>query len=374
MRKRQGLLLIMDGLGDRPHPLLKGKTPLEDATTPNLDKLAASGMCGNVYPISPGIPVGTDVGHLHIFGYDSAKFYRGRGPLEAASGGIDVRPGDVAFRGNFGTMDEHGIVTDRRAGRIRAGTEKLAEALDGLRLSDGTAVLARALTEHRVAIVLRNHSLSDQITGTDPGTAREGNPLASPAPLDDTPEAQRTAKALQEFTTRSYELLRHHPVNQTRTKQGLPPANIVITRGAGMKTEIPSMTKRYGLKAACIAGDQTVGGIAKQVGMDYYSDPAFTGSFRTDYTGKARLALRLLADGYHWVVVHIKGSDLAGHDNLPEEKRAIIERVDAMTGLLLGALDLSEYVGVVGHPVSVWLDSGVGLTRQLRRQDWTLTS
>ena len=102
MRKKQGLLIIMDGLGDRPDPVLGGMTPLESASTPNMERLLLMGMCGNVYPIAPGIPVGTDVGHLQIFGYDSSRVYRGRGPLEASSGGLELMDGDVAFRGYGG--------------------------------------------------------------------------------------------------------------------------------------------------------------------------------------------------------------------------------------------------------------------------------
>lgn len=119
MRKRQGILIISDGLGDRPNKELNGLTPLEKANTPNLNRLAADGMCGNVYPKLPGIRVGTDVGHLEIFGYDSDEVYPGRGPLEAMSAGIEIKDGDVAFRGNFGTIDDNNIVIDRRAGRIR---------------------------------------------------------------------------------------------------------------------------------------------------------------------------------------------------------------------------------------------------------------
>ena len=174
MRKKQGLLIIMDGLGDRPDPVLGGMTPLESASTPNMERLLLMGMCGNVYPIAPGIPVGTDVGHLQIFGYDSSRVYRGRGPLEASSGGLELMDGDVAFRGNFATVTEDMAVVDRRAGRISQGTEFLAQAVNGMVLSDGTRVLAKELTEHRIAVVLRGEGLSDAISCTDPGTTEEG--------------------------------------------------------------------------------------------------------------------------------------------------------------------------------------------------------
>lgn len=341
MRKKQGLLVIMDGLGDRPGLALGGQTPLEAAVTPHMERLVSMGMCGNVYPIAPGIPVGTDVGHLHIFGYDSAKVYRGRGPLEASSGGLELMDGDVAFRGNFATVTDDLVVTDRRAGRIHEGTKTLAAALDGMELSGQIRVLAKELTEHRIAIVLRGEGLSDNITCTDPGTAEEGKRIAVPEALDKSREAKRTAGALQEFTMKAYEILKELPLNREREANGLKPANVVLTRGAGKKTEMASLGKRYGIRAACIAGDKTVGGIARLSGMDYYTKECFTGSFDTDLMEKARLALELLQQRrYDWVVLHIKGTDLAGHDNLPEKKKEIVEKTDAMLGYLLERLDL----------------------------------
>lgn len=343
MRKRQGLLIILDGLGDRPNPELNGMTPLESAKTPNLDYLASSGMCGNVYPIAPGIRVGTDVGHLHIFGYDSNKVYSGRGPLEAYSAGIKLMEGDVAFRGNFATIDKEYTVIDRRAGRIRKGTKELAEAINGLILSDGTQVLVKELTEHRVAIVFRGNELSDKTTCTDPGTAEEGAKLIIPSPLDNTISAEKTAKNLWEFTKRSYEILKEHPINKQRHAKGLNIANTVIVRGAGQENYIPTIKELYNIKAACVAGDITVGGIAKLVGMDYFSDESFTGSFDTNLIGKVDLATKLLNESnYDWVVMHIKATDLAGHDNLPIEKKDMIEKVDRAIGMVLKKIDLNK--------------------------------
>jgi 2,3-bisphosphoglycerate-independent phosphoglycerate mutase len=343
MRKRQGLLIIMDGLGDRPNQELKGMTPLESAETPNLDYLASNGMCGNVYPIAPGIRVGTDVGHLHIFGYDSNKVYSGRGPLEAYSAGIKLMPGDVAFRGNFATIDDDYTVIDRRAGRIRKGTKELAEAINGLILSDGTKVFVKELTEHRVAIVLRGNKLSDKISCTDPGTAEEGAKLIIPSPLDNTISAEKTAKNLWEFTNQASEILKNHPINKQREAEGLNIANAVITRGAGQENYIPSIKELYNIKAACVAGDITVGGIAKLVGMDYFSNDSFTGSFDTNLKGKVDLAIKLLNESnYDWVVMHVKATDLAGHDNLPIAKKDMIEKVDRAIGMILQNIDLNK--------------------------------
>jgi 2,3-bisphosphoglycerate-independent phosphoglycerate mutase len=343
MRKKQGLLIILDGLGDRPNPELNGMTPLENAKTPNLDYLASNGMCGNVYPIAPGIRVGTDVGHLHIFGYDSSKVYSGRGPLEASSAGMELKPGDVAFRGNFATIGNDYTVIDRRAGRIREGTKELAAAVNGLILSDGTQVFAKELTEHRVAIILRNKGLSDKISCTDPGTAEEGKKLNVPSPLDDTTSAEKTARNLWEFTLRSYEILKDHPLNKQRHAQGLQMANVIITRGAGQQKYIPSIKDIYNIKAACVAGDLTVGGIAELVGMDYFTHESFTGSFDTNLLGKANMVVDLLNEKkYNWVVMHVKATDLAGHDNLPIVKREMIEKVDDVIGHILSKIDLNK--------------------------------
>src|SRR5437762_14366209 len=134
MDERKILLVIFDGLGDRPLTELGHKTPLESTPKPNLDWFAANGVNGLVDPIAPGVVAGSDTSHLALFGYDPREVYTGRGPFEAAGVGIDLQPGDVAFRGNFASVDDDLRITDRRAGRIREGTDELAKALDGLRL------------------------------------------------------------------------------------------------------------------------------------------------------------------------------------------------------------------------------------------------
>lgn len=348
MRKKKGLLIIMDGLGDRPIPEFEGKTPLEAAYTPHMDKLAQNGICGGVYPICAGLPVGTDVGHLHIFGYNSDLVYRGRGPLEALSAGIELADGDVAFRGNFATIDDNNIVVDRRAGRIREGTNELASALNGMQLSNGVKVLVKELTEHRVAVVLRREGLSDAITTTDPGTGEEGEKICHPTGIDNTVEAQDTANALLEFTQKCHEILKNHPLNKQRQENNLYPANIILTRGAGMKTAMPSIYKRDGIRAVCIAGDQTVGGIAHLAGMDYYQEESFTGSFDTNLHGKGLKAIEFINSGkYDWIVIHCKATDLAGHDSQPQRKKEYIEKVDIMIGEILSHIDLHEcYVSI----------------------------
>src|SRR2546428_424058 len=184
MDARRILLVIFDGLGDRPLTELGHKTPLEATPKPNLDWFASNGVNGRCDPIAPGVAAGSDSSHLALFGYEPHEVYTGRGPLEGAGVGIDLQPGDIAFRGNFASVDEDMNLTDRRAGRIREGTDELAKALDGLKLGRIKATV-RAGTEHRVAVVLRGRGLSPRVTDTDPheiGEAiEESEPLESAA-------------------------------------------------------------------------------------------------------------------------------------------------------------------------------------------------
>ncbi len=343
MRKRQGILIISDGLGDRPNKELNGLTPLEKANTPNLDRLVAEGMCGNVYPILPGIRVGTDVGHLEIFGYDSNEVYSGRGPLEAMSAGIEIKDGDVAFRGNFGTIDDNDIVIDRRAGRIRKDTDLLAKSLNGMILEDGTEALVKELTDHRVAVVLRGEGLGKEIICTDPGTACEGEELVKPVAIDENDsKSNKTAKNLLEFTMKANEILKDHPVNLKRIEDGEKPANAILTRGVGQKKFMPKITEKFGIKAVCIAGDKTVYGIANLAGMEEYTEEDFTANFDTRMDKKGEKAVAYINKGYDWVIIHVKATDLAGHDNLPLKKVEVIEKIDKMVGYILDNIDKSK--------------------------------
>lgn len=342
MRQKQGILIIADGMGDRPNAELNFKTPLEYANTPNMDTLVSIGACGNVHPVQPGVRVGTDVGHLTIFGYDPKVVYGGRGPIEAYSGGLELQDGDVAFRGNFASVDQDFKVLDRRAQRITVGTAELAGAIDGIKLEDGTLVLAKELTAHRVAIVLRGDGLSTKISSTDPGTTKEGKPLLQPKPLEDTDAARKTAKNVWELTEKIYQVFSKHPVNKARELEGRLPANMITLRGVGAKNGMPLLRDRYPIKCACIAGDLTIHGVAKMAGMDLFLREGFTGGFDTDYLGKAELAVELLGKGYDWIIVHIKSSDLAGHDNLPWKKVESAAKVDQVIGYLMKNIDLQD--------------------------------
>ena len=165
------LLFVMDGLGGLPHPE-SGRTELESARTPNLDSLARESACGFTLPVAPGVTPGSGPGHLSLFGYDPLKFNIGRGALEAVGIDFDLRPQDVAARGNFCTVDGKGRVTDRRAGRITS--ERCGELCEELRKIplEGAELFVEPVREHRFVLVLRGEGLSDAVADTDP--QREG--------------------------------------------------------------------------------------------------------------------------------------------------------------------------------------------------------
>lgn len=131
-------------------------------------------------------------------------------------------------------------------------------------------------------------------------------------------------------------------MNRRREKEGKRPANMIILRGPGKKPEIPKISEQFGIKCGCIAGDMTIHGIAKMAGMETYGKKSFTGSFDTDFLGKAKMGVSLFKDGYDWIVIHVKAPDLAGHDNLPELKVNMAERIDELTGYLVENVDLNE--------------------------------
>lgn len=355
MDRRRILLLVFDGLGDRPVKELGNKTPLQATSTPNLDWFAANGECGLLDPIAPGVTPGSDTSHLALFGYDPYKVYTGRGPFEAAGVGIDVRAGDVAFRCNFATVDADLRLTDRRAGRIKEGTADLAAALDG-QVIDGVQVLFRAGTEHRAALVLRGDGLSPAVTDTDPH--EEGARILDAHPKS--PEAAKTARVLNEFTKIAFRELNGHDMNRRRIAENLPAANMVVARGAGIVPALMPMKEKYGMRCAAIAGVSLIRGMCRSVGMEVLDVSGATGGLDTDMVAKAAAAVNALRD-YDFVFVNVKAPDLCGHDGKTLEKVKVIERMDEMMGHLRASIPPGTVVAVTADhstPVSLKAHSG----------------
>lgn len=333
----KGLLVVCDGLGDRPVPSLNGKTPLEYANIPNLKALASQGIQGLVDVIGPGIIPGSDAGHLSLFGYRHEDYYTGRGPFEALGLGMKLKPNDIAFRCNFATIDSTGIVADRRAGRYIEEAKELALAVAGIKLTVQPSINLsfKESIEHRGVLVLSGPSLSDKVSETDPH--EEGQKIRKCMPLDSSKAAERTAAIVNEFSEKAQELLANHPANQRRAASGRHPANALLLRGPGKVPHIPSIREKYGVSSACVAGIKLIKGVAEAVGMDIIDVPTATGGIHTDFKAKGVAALSAL-ETHDFVFLHFKGTDVAGHDALAEAKVHYIEEVDRTIGEIYGAI------------------------------------
>lgn len=344
MSDKKAVLIIIDGMADRPLIDHDYKTPLEYANTPNIDRLAKGGLVGMLDPISPGVRASTDVAALALLGYDPEKYYTGRGALEAMGAGIELRPGDVAFRCNFATVDDDFRVIDRRAGRIRKGISKLGKAVSEIKVDgvQGVKTIFKPTVEHRAVLVLRGDKLSRMVSDTDP--KEEGYKIGISRAKDGTEEAKRTAAAVNEFVKRSHEVLREHPLNKEREANGEKTANIVVTRGAGTIPGLPGFKSLYDLRGACISGTPVINGIATAAGLEIIDVKGATGDLNTDYESKAKAAI-LSARDSNFVVVHVKAPDIAGHDADFKGKVRALENVDAMVGNIIDEVDIgTNYV------------------------------
>jgi 2,3-bisphosphoglycerate-independent phosphoglycerate mutase len=348
----KAVLIVGDGMADRPIKELGGKTPLEAADTPALDEIAHLGECGIIDPISPGRPPGSDVANLALLGYDPFVCYRGRGALEALGAGLDVREGDVAFRGNFATVDERGIIVDRRAGRVEG--KVFEKYLTDITLPSHPEIRAivRPSVEHRLAIVLRGEDLSWNVGDTDPH--EDEMPAKRVEPLDESQEAQRTAEITNELLEVLKERLRDCPINQKRVEEGLKPANIVLVRGAGAPPNLEPLGEIYGVRSACVAVNALVRGVCRSAALDLLDVPGGTGGVDTDTIAKAKVVEEKI-QGYDLMYLHVKGTDNASHDGDVKSKIKMIEKIDRMARHLLDHLDMDEtYIAVTAdHTTSL---------------------
>ncbi|MEM1202293.1 MAG: ATP cone domain-containing protein [Acidobacteriota bacterium] len=332
------LLVVVDGLADRPVRALGGRTPLQAAETPTFDRLAREGQCGLADPIAPGVVPDTAAGTLALFAQSPLALKRG--PVEAIGAGVKLSLADIALRANFATLDDQGHVVDRRAGRIREGTDRLVKALDDLplpgSLADEVKVRVAAATEHRLTIVLRGEGLSPAVRGSDPGDGAAGEAPLVPDPMDPNDErAVYTARVLALFEQEARRVLARHPVNKARRKDGLPEANALLSRGAGrIHRLVPLEDAGLPLRVSCIAGDQTILGIARWLGAETVFEPGMTANLDTDLGLKFDLAVEALGN-HDLVVLHLKGADIAAHDGRPDLKAGFLEDVDRQLGRLL---------------------------------------
>ena len=347
------LYIVLDGVGDKPVPEHGNKTPLEMASTPNLDKLAAKGKMGILYTVKRGIAPESDAGVFSLLGYDPSRLDLSRGVVEALGSEVDFVDGDLALRCNFATVENNQLV-DRRVGRNLSTDEAkdLAEAINGdFRLREMADFELKATIGHRCSLVLRRARMrfSTAISNLDPAYARRGKltiaksvKLPKPVPrckaLNRTKSAIQTAKLLNDFAARAHDVLNEHPTNLKRIERGDLAANFLLMRDAG--TKIPKVKKlqdKFRLRSVALADMPVELGIAKIVGMDtviFPPDRTLGG-----YAQRARKALEL-ANRYDLVYVHLKGPDEPGHDGDFEGKRKSIEDIDA--GFFAGLTNLES--------------------------------
>ena len=298
------VLFVMDGLGGLPHPET-GRTELEAAWTPHLDMLAKGASCGFTVPVGIGITPGSGPGHLALFGYDPLVYQIGRGVLEASGIDFDLRPSDVAARGNFCTVDEAGLITDRRAGRI--STERCTEICAELQkiTLDGVQTFVEPVREHRFVLVLRGEGLSDEVSDTDP----QHLGMKALAAEASGPGGEATAALVNRWVEQAEKVLADKH-----------PANMLLLRGFAKRPDWPSMPETFKLRAAAVAHYPMYRGLAKLVGMDALPvGPALTDSIAT---------LRENWDEYDFFFVHYKYTDTAGEDGDYDRKVEKIVEVD----------------------------------------------
>lgn len=348
------MLIILDGVGDRPVKDLDWKTPLQAANKPNMNFFAKNGITGQMNPIDQGIRAGSDTAHLAILGYDPYKVYPGRGPFEALGLGMELLPGDLAFRANFATVDNNKNVIDRRAGRIDSGTDQLAMALN-LKIED-IEFFVKEGVEHRAALVMRGPGLDANITDADPHDT--GLPVQTVKAKVAT--ADRTARLLNLYIEESYRILNQHPMNIERIKENKPPANIILPRGPGMVPRLESFEKRFGMKSACVVGIPLIAGICKLAGITPIRAEGATGGLNSNFQSKIETAFKALSD-HDFVLVNLKAPDIAGHDGNPYKKREVIERIDMALRYLRENIEEDTVLAITGDhstPCSVKDHSG----------------
>lgn len=306
------VLLVLDGLGDIPHPKFDMKTPLQMARTPNLDQIAPRSAMGRLIPILPGITPGSGPGHLGLFGYDPVGYEIKRGVIEAFGVGFDVKKGDVASRSNFCSVDSGGMITDRRAGRIP--TEKsvdLCKKLNTIGKIDGIKITCIPSMDYRFVAVFQGKSLDPDVTETDP--QETGKPIL-PCKAKSA-KAKVLASVVNKFVKKGTEILKNES-----------PANAFLMRGFSTLPNIPDFGKLYSLKPCAITAYPMYRGLAKILGMDI---------FAAENKPEAEFQIYLNNwDRFDFFFIHIKGTDSAGEDGDFERKVRVIEQVDAALPVL----------------------------------------
>ena len=352
--------VLLDGVGDLPHPNLVGKTPLDAASTPNLDRLAKNGTMGQVITVGKGIAPESDIAVFNMLGY---KFkhddYAGRGVVEAIGIGIDFKDGDLALRGNFATLNHDGVIIDRRAGRNieKQDTEAVSNEIEEkIKFSDenATAIITPTIG-HRLVIRIRSDcTLSSNISNTDPAYGRvDGMGIARAVtdflkiekclPLDEESHTKLASKLVNELTEQSLDIMKKSKVNERRKENDKKLLNGILLRDAGnIYPKVTPINDLHSMKFSCIVDMPVEIGISEILKMKTYDAGGLT-----DYEEKAKVAAKAM-DEQNAVYVHLKGPDEFGHDGDAQGKMENIEEIDKrFFGTLLDNIDSSKVAVIV---------------------------
>ncbi|HJJ22323.1 MAG TPA: alkaline phosphatase family protein [Nitrosopumilus sp.] len=335
------IYVLLDGVGDLPHPDLNGKTPLEAANTPTLDKIASNGVIGEVISVGKGIAPESDIAVFNMLGYKfSHTDYAGRGVIEAIGIGIDFKDGDLALRGNYSTLDEEGVIIDRRAGRHieREDAEGVAKEIEEkIKFSHpDTSVVVSPTIGHRVTVRIRVNSrkLSSKITNTDPAYSNIGGMGVAKAvgdflkiekclPLEENEDSKFTANLVNEFSEQAINILKESKINKKRQEQNKKQLSCILLRDAGNKyPNVTPINEKHTMKFSCIVDMPVELGISEVLKMK-----VFEAGGLTDYEEKARAAAKAM-DTQNAIYVHLKGPDEFGHDGDAIGKMKNIEEID----------------------------------------------
>jgi len=335
------IYVLLDGVGDLPHPDLDGKTPLEAANTPTLDKIASNGAIGEVISVGKGIAPESDIAVFNMLGY---KFkhadYVGRGVIEAIGIGIDFKDGDLALRGNYSTLNDDGVIIDRRAGRHieKADADGVAKEIEEkIKLSSpDISVVVSPTIGHRVTVRVRKESqkLSSRITNTDPAYSNIGGMGVAKAvgdflkiekclPLEDTEDSKFTANLVNEFSEKAISIMKESQINKKRQDENKKELSCILLRDAGNKyPDVIPINEKYGMNFSCIVDMPVEIGISEVLKMK-----AFEAGGLTDYEEKAKVAAKAM-ETQNAIYVHLKGPDEFGHDGDAIGKMKNIEEID----------------------------------------------
>jgi 2,3-bisphosphoglycerate-independent phosphoglycerate mutase len=350
---RKYVVLCGDGMADYPIPELQGRTPLQAAKTPNLDRMAKRGILGLVRTVPPGMAPGSDVANLSIFGYDPARYFTGRAPLEAAAMGIKLNPEDVAFRCNLVTLggaDGRETMDDFSAGHISTGEAREIIGEIGRVLGDDEFRFYPGVS-YRHLMVWHGGERGLEIKTTPPHDI-SGKEIAKFLPLG------KGREEILSLMEKAQKMLPGFPANRKRQQAGKQPANAIWLWGQGKAPALLPMTERFGLKGSVISAVDLTKGIGSYAGLEIVNVPGATGYLDTNYRGKADSALREISRK-DFVYVHLEAPDEASHNGNLKDKIQAIEDFDRkIVGPILRGLEkIGDFrlLALPDHPTPIVL-------------------